>query len=759
MKSTNRKSMSVLLLALVLAITGWFELATAQVRGQELYELLGRNDLTTTTGPRSVNWLPDGTGYYTSDRDAESGKTQFIRHDAASGKKSPLFDAATTGALQRQFAGLTGSAIDGLPFKSFAFVQDGAAITFENAKRYFYFDLKQKALRELKRPEVKPQPVSQDLMRNMAASQLWNGTYSPDYNHFAYVKEYDLYSVDTRTGEEKRLTTGGHENLMHGRPDWVYPEEFGQRDAYWWSPDNRLIAYYQYDESAVHQYPIVHHLPTEAELELQNYPKAGAANPTVKLFIVEVASGKIIEVETRSSSEIYIVKPTWSLDSRELFFQRMNRRQNELELFAADVQTGTARSVLQEKEEAFINLHDDFIQLQDGKHFLWSSERSGKRQLYLYERSGKLVRQLTNSEWPVGSIVSVDEKGRTVFYTAYSPDGLESHFFRVRFDGTGSRRLTPDAGSHRISMAPGSKYFTDSFSSFSQPATMNLHAGDGKMVRNLMRTTTEKLDALQLEAPELVIVKAADGVTDLHGVLYKPAGYDPNIAYPLLVSVYGGPHSKSIRNGYVMDGSLQRLAQLGFMVWAMDNRGLVNRGKKFETETYLKLGQVDLADQTAGVKFITQRPYIDGNRVGVFGGSYGGYMTCLALLKEPEVFHVGFAHAPVTDWRNYDTIYTERYMRTPQENPEGYDLGSALPYAKKFKGKLMITHGMIDNNVHPANTMQLIDALIAADKTFDLMFYPEHRHGIRGDARNHFTRLRNDYFVKHLKPGNGAATD
>jgi dipeptidyl-peptidase-4 len=267
-----------------------------------------------------------------------------------------------------------------------------------------------------------------------------------------------------------------------------------------------------------------------------------------------------------------------------------------------------------------------------------------------------------------------------------------------------------------------------------------------------MTTNTDRLQSLGLEPPELVIVKAADGVTDLHGMLFKPAGYDPTVSYPLVVPVYGGPHSKAISNRYYHGSGDQRLAQLGFMVWRVDNRGQTGRGKAFETATYLKLGQVDLADQAAAVRQMVERPYIDGSRVGIFGGSYGGYMSAIALLKEPDVFHVGVASASVTDWRNYDTIYTERYMRTPQENPEGYDLGSTLPYAEQLRGKLLLTHGTTDNNVHLGNTNQLVEALINAGRNFDLMYFPENRHGARGAAARFSMQLRVDYLVEHLSP-------
>jgi dipeptidyl-peptidase-4 len=743
------KRIGTTMLALSLLSVGLTRDAQAQLRGKELYDQW--RGLTSTNGSSQIRWLPGGRGYFTSRADT-AGARQFYRVDPVTEEESPLFDAATTGAIAGQYANITGENATGLPFRQFAFVHDGGAMTFEAGDRYFLFDFAAHRLRQLRRPKIEPQPYSEDLMRGMAGSQLWNGSYSPDYARFAHVKGYDLYVTNTTTGGEQRLTFDGNLDTFNGRPNWVYPEEFGQRDAYWFSSDGRKLAYYRSDESAVHKYPIVHDTLAEAQLELQSYPKAGEPNPTVVLKIVDIETGETVEVQTNSTPDNYIVRPMWLPRGNEILLRRLNRHQSVLELLAADVRTGGVRTVLTEQEPAFVNLHDDFRLLEDGQRFLWTSERTGWRHLYLYDLQGNQLAQLTSGEWPVGSVVGVDDNEEWVYFTGNTEMGLETHFFRVRLDGSGLEKLTTEPGSHRISMDPAGQYYVDSYSSFTTPLTANLHHADGTLIRNLMTTNTAKLDSLGLEPPELVVVKAADGVTDLHGMLYKPADYDSTIAYPVVVPVYGGPHSKAISNRYYHNSGDQRLAQLGFMVWRVDNRGERNRGKAFEMETYLKLGQVDLADQAAALKQIVERPYADATSVGIYGGSYGGYMTVMALVKEPELFHVGVAHAPVTDWRNYDTIYTERYMRTPQENEEGYDLGSAIPYAKNLKGKLLIMHGAVDNNVHPGNTTQLIDALVEAGRQFDLMLYPGNRHGLRGAAGRHASQKRIDFLIEHLEP-------
>ena len=742
------------MICVVLLGTLWVQ---AQPRGKALYNAMTSGGaLIQMQGNAMMRWLPNKPMYYvyeTGKGEQKTDKPQWYAVDPVTEMRTLLFNEAERNALISQYGTLAGKTVTEIPFNSFAFEKDGDAISFTTDKRDFLFDLKTLQLRELKHPEVKQQPFTDGLMRNMPGSQLWNGEYSPDFNWFAYVVDYDLYVADTRNGKVYRITQDGNENRFNGRPNWVYPEEFDQLTAYWWSPDSKKLAFYQSDESAVHKYPLVKDNIAEAELELQSYPKAGEPNPTVNLFIADIPSGKKVQVVTNSTADNYIVRPIWTPNSQELTFQRLNRQQNVLELLAANPKNGQIRTILKEEENEFVNLQDDYQFFKDGERFLWSSERSGYRQLYLSNLKTGALTQLTAGEKPVVGATRLDESDGWLYYTVNSNLGMETEFVRTKLDGSGTQTLTTVSGSHNIMMDNTASFYVDMFSNWTTPSTANLHRADGSLVRNLMKGDPQKLEALKLEEPELVIFKAADGVTNLPGILYKPAGYDPNKKYPLLISVYGGPHSKAIRNSFSKQGSLQALAQLGYIVWTADNRGLTGRGKAFETATYRKLGQVDLADQTAGVRAVCEQfSFIDCSRVGVFGHSYGGYMTSIMLLKEPDVYHVGVAGAPVTDWRNYDTIYTERYMFTPQANKEGYDNGSAMKYAANLKGKLLLVHGTIDNNVHPGNTMQLIEALVKANKKFDLKMYPLNRHGIMGAFGKHYTQSRLDYFEENLKP-------
>lgn len=712
--------------------------AQSPPRGAELRAALQKGGLVRGGRAPRVTWLPDGSAYLVEESSRTSRARTFMKVDPETGAKSPFFDADR---MRKAHAELTGDENkgEGLPFRRFTFAPGGTRICFGTDRDGVVIcDLdKDYALQRF--PKI-------------VGSHGPRPKRSPDWTRVAYVKDYDLYVTSVETGKEQRLTTGGSEEIRNGHPDWVYPEEFSQREAFWWSPDGAQIAFLRFDESPVAEYPLVGQAEPRGKLRLQRYPKAGDANPIVTLHVVDVATKQVVDVETGPENDIYLVRVKWLPDGSAVTFQRLNRLQNVLELLAADPQTGATRLLLREEEECFVNVTRDLRFLKDGQRYLWTSERSGWRHIYLYHIESGLIRQLTRKDLPVKSILAVDEDEGLVYFNGFENKGLDGHLYRVGFDGGGFQRLTADGGTHQVNLAPGGTWFLDTWSSVDTPPEAGLFRGDGKEVRMLSEADTTGLDALKLEPAELLTFKAADGKTDLHGVLFKPAGYDPSEEYPLMVHVYGGPHSQSVLNRWLGNHRFQTEAQLGYMVFEMNNRGTVSRGKAFESATYLKLGQVDLADQVAGVKHVTKRSYIDGSRVGITGGSYGGYMVCMALLAAPDVFHVGVASSSVTDWRNYDTIYTERYMRRPQDNPQGYEKGSALTYADDLKGKLLLFHGTIDDNVHPSNTVQLVNKLIEHDKRFDMVFYPEYGHGIWGAGGRHLRSLSREYFADHLQP-------
>jgi dipeptidyl-peptidase-4 len=448
------------------------------------------------------------------------------------------------------------------------------------------------------------------------------------------------------------------------------------------------------------------------------------------------------------------------MDGSEVVFVRINRWQNRLDLLAGSTETGSVRTILVEEEEAYLSpgLESNFRQLADGKHFLWGSERSGWRHLYMCDFQGNHVKPITEGDWEVGRVVHVDDKDGWIYFTGYGNYGFDQYSYRIKFDGKSMTKLTEKSGFHRISVDPTGKYIVDDYSSLETPRTVNMLSSSGKFLRNLASTNIDRIRELGLREPELVAVKAADNATDIHGLLFKPADFDPDKTYPLIVQVYGGPHTRMNRNIYQTSSILARLAQLGFVVWRLDNRSTTNRGKKFQVVNYLKMGQLEVDDQATGVKQITERPYIDGSHVGVYGGSYGGYMTLMALFRYPDLYHVGVAGAAPVDFYNTMAQYTERHMRTPDANPDGYIKGSAIHHAKHLKGKLLIWFGTRDINVYPQHSIRLIDRLIQENKVFDVMIYPDEPHVPRGKRRQYLQRMIARYFVEHLKPENWEKT-
>jgi dipeptidyl-peptidase-4 len=723
----------------------------AQVHGEAAKQMFSQS--VQRQGAFRVYWLPDG-GILQGQRTAAG--LEIYRVDPATGNRQPLLSDSAQQKLIAQYNKLSGQNATSLPFRSFQVEHDGQIYLFTGMDNASYlFDRQTNTVRKLTRPEI--HPVNADaLMRNLANSQLVNGTYSPDYTNIGFIRGYDLYVMNTTTGKETRLTTGGSDSLMSGRPDWVYPEELNQTEAFFWSPDGKKIAYLQFDERPVVPYPIIHDLDPQARIEWERYPVAGAPNPIVKLFVIDLATKKTVQIDTKSSSNVYIVRPTWSPDGSELLFQRLNRHQDTLQLLAANPKTGAIRTIITEHDSAYLNLDGGspgfgatpppLRFLKDGKRFFWPSERTGWRHWYLYNLQGKELAQVTQGQRVFNQIEAVDESKGVIYASAFTDEGQQEQLFSAKIDGSGVTQITHDEGMHNVSVEPTADYYVDVFSSPTQSPVAAIHDMTGKSLRKIGEITYN-FQGNTVTSPQRVTVKAADGTTNLHGLLYTPLGFDSTKKYPLLVHVYGGPQVQQVDGGNAQVNQYQLEAQDGYMVWVVDNRGTPNRGRAFERATYLKLGQVDLDDQATAVReLIKSHPYIDSTRVGIMGASYGGYMSALALLRYPDVFQVGVAISAVTDWRNYDAPYTERYMRTPQENQDGYDKGSTLTNAGNLQGHLMIMHGTTDNNVHLGNAIQLVQKLQQAGKDFELMLYPEERHGVTGD------QLAHEYLAKYLKP-------
>jgi len=570
---------------------------------------------------------------------------------------------------------------------------------------------------------------------------------SPDKNYIARCVDWNVIIDRADEDDPQRITvtTDGTRKRRFGKASWVYGEELSQNSAMWWSPDSTKLAFYELDETDVKDFYLATKLTEwRTELETEGYPKAGEPNPIAKLWIYDVPSGETTAVQIGDDPEQYVYQVRFSPDGSLLLFNRTNRHQNVLELVAADVETGESRVVVTETQRTWQRNRPYIKFLNDGQRFIWQTEKTGWLQYELRDLNGSLICSLTRGDYPAAEILNVDEESGVVYYMAYSDDHpLNAQLHRVGLDGKGQTRLTREPMNHRVWLSPDRNYFVTTYETAEIPPTSALYSIEGEWLATLGESNASQLDEFGLTAPELFTCKAADGVTDLYGLLYKPSNFDPRQTYPLIIDVYGGPQSQRVRSRF---RAANAYCEFGFLIAVIDNRGTGGRGKAFEEAVYLNLGIVDMADQVAGVRFLTQRSYVDAERVGIFGHSYGGYMAALAILKHPDVFDVAVASAPVTDWRNYDTIYTERYMRTPAENPDGYDQGSCLTFADQLTGKLLLMHGMVDDNVHPSNSWQLIDKLQHAGKSFSMMFFPTYAHRIRGPAN----AIRWEFLYDHL---------
>ena len=586
------------------------------------------------------------------------------------------------------------------------------------------------------------------LTKTQAAEQ--DPKLSPDGSTVAFRRNWDLYTLDVASGKETRLTENGSETLRNGGLDWVYPEELDMGTAYWWSPDSRSIAFLQFDTSREPIYPHEDLLRSRAVYEPQRYPQAGENNADVRLGVVTAKGGPTRWVDTGDTrSNFLIARAGWMPDSKSIYMIRLNRTQNHLEMIAASASTGEQRVVFSESDPFWVNLDGDVTFLSDGKRFLWTSERDGFRHVYLYSDDGRKVKQLTRGNWEVTAINGVDQRRGRVFYTSSEPGHLERQLYSVGLDGSDKRRITTEAGSHTVTMGPEAAYYLDNFSSMKQPGAVTLHSGDGKQI-SVYRGPDERLSAYDILPAEIVPFKASDG-TELYGRLIRPAGFRQGTQYPVMVKVYGGPGSQAFRDSWTGIDIDQVYAQKGYAVWEAENRGGTGRGHAFETPVFHKLGKVELSDQIDGVKQLIAMGIADPARIGIQGWSFGGFMTANAMLNAGKVFKCGIAGAPVTDWRNYDSIYTERYMGLPQDDPEGYR-DSALPaVAHQLIGRLMLVHNIEDDNVLFQNTLQLSDALQKAGKIFETMIYPQKTHGVTGPVARQMNESMLEFFDRCLK--------
>jgi dipeptidyl-peptidase 4 len=707
----------------------------AQKKYASLQEAMGASrQLAGGSGLSNINWINEGEQISFIDKQnikAMSPKTQ---------KEEILFDGDK-------------ATFEGKPFKyqTFQFSKDSKYLLFQENYRpiwrrsgisdYYFYSIADKTIK-------------------LVAKDAQTAELSPDGSKIGYEKGGDMYVFDFVTQKETRLTNDAKEFFYNGRFGWVYEEEFGLAQAWAWSPDSKQIAFWQSDEREVPTFQMTGYQDQKEVYEKLPYPQVGDKNPTVKIGVVEIATSQkqFMNVDLGDG---YIPRIYWTSQAGQLALVHLNRKQNHLKLYFCDAKTGTAKQILEEKTENWIDIFDFFAGVIDyfffpvgNKEFFWISERDGFAHIYRYDYTGKLINQVTKGNWEVVSMHSIDTKNNKLYYISTEKSPMERQLYEISLDGKNKKQLTQADGRHRINFSPNGKYYTDSYSNISTPRQMELWETGKTMLKKIESNEKVKefIKSNNYAPKELMNFTTSDGQKiDIHVI--KPIGFDANKKYPVLLNIYGGPGAQSVYNEFARDGWEQYLAQEGYVIVSVNNRGSGGYGNKFEKIVYEQLGKYESKDFAETAQFMAKMPWVDGEKIGIRGHSYGGYMSSFTILNYPNIFKVALVGAPVTDWRLYDSAYTERYMGLLPENNEKYKASASTTYAKNLKGKMLIAHSTMDENVHVKNTFQLVTNLIDNGKDVDLKIYPMGAHGVAYDAVSNlllFTQYTN-YLNKHLK--------
>lgn len=586
--------------------------------------------------------------------------------------------------------------------------------------------------------------------------------FSPQGDQVAFVRDNNIYVKNLSTGVEKQITTdGAHNGVINGTCDWVYEEEFGFTKAFFWSPDGKYIAYYRFDESRVKEYTLTYYGELYPEQDTYKYPKAGEDNSLVDVYIYDITTGKAVKVDVGAETDQYIPRIKWTADASKLAVQRLNRLQNHLDILVADANTGSTSVVYSEDNSYYIDITDDLTFTPDGKYFIMSSERSGYNHLYYYGIDGKLVKQLTSGDWDVTQMYGYDADEKKIYYQSAERSPLDRDVYEVNLKGK-KQLVSTHVGTNSANFSSNFDYYINTWSDANTPPVYTVNQADGKPVRILEDNAAlvaklkdykiSPVEFFTFTSPEITLPTGEQ--VSLNAWRILPANFNAEKKYPVLLSIYGGPGSQEVTNSWGGFNLMwfQMLAENGIMVISVDNRGTGARGEVFKKMTYKELGKYETLDYIETAKYMATLPYVDANRIGIFGWSYGGFMASNALFQGADYFSTAIAVAPVTNWRYYDNIYTERFMQKPQDNATGYDNNSPINHVDKLKGHYLLVHGGADDNVHPQNSMDLVSALVAADKQFDFMIYPNKNHGIfGGNTRYHLFKKMTDFLYKNLK--------
>jgi len=722
------------------------EANTEQLTIERIYSSPSLNGQT----PKSLKFSPDGTRVtYLQGKAEDLHRYDLWEYNLASKENKLLVDSqslfsGTENLSDEEKARRERQRIFGVGIMEYQFSQDGSALLFPLNGDIYYYHLATKKAKRL----------------TETAGFETDVKFSPKGNFVSYIREQNIYVLTIASGEERQLTTDGAGVIKNGMSEFVAQEEMARMTGYWWSPDEQHIAFLRVDETPV-QTVIRNEIYAEKiELIEQRYPATGTNNVDIQLAVTDINGKRIRFVDLGDNKDIYIPRVKWLRDSENLSYQLQSRDQKTLVLKTYNLKKRRQQTLLTEQSSHWLNLHKDLTFLSDNKTFIWASERDGYKHLYHYRLNGELISQLTKGKWVVDSLTRVDEKNGWLYFTGRADTPLERHLYKVPLSGKSPenvQRITKRNGFHSIRFSGTSDSYIDSFSNTQTPKQVSLHTANGEHITWLAenKVTPEHPVApyyADLVMPEFGSLKSDDGQADLYYKLYKPNNMQPGKKYPVIVRVYGGPHAQLVKNTWQGADITQYMLQQGYIVYQLDNRGSNYRGTAFEFPIYQTLGQVEVADQVSGVKYLHTLPYVDKERIGVFGHSYGGYMALMTMFKAGDYFKAGVSGAPVTDWMLYDTHYTERYLNHPKVNAAGYQQSSVFPYVSGLSGPMMIYHGMADDNVLFTNTTKLIKALQDEGKLFELMTYPGSKHSMRGKkVKVHLNTTIMDFFDRHFK--------
>ena len=703
----NTSKITVVLLFIVAAVFGQQKITVENIYGGA-FRAQGMDELQSLKN----------TNQYTVLNVDQAGRTmQIDLYDFATLKKvSNLIDTKNHKELQD---GIDSYTFDASEKKILIACNSNQIFRHSFTADYFLYDIASKSLTKL------------------VDFQIQEPTFSPDGTKIAYAKENNLYVYDVASKKSTAVTTDGKKNaVINGITDWVYEEEFAFVRAFDWSKDSKKLAYIRFDESQVPEFSMsIFKKDLYPTIETFKYPKAGEKNSVVSLHIYDAAGNTSKKVDLGNYNDFYIARMQWTNDNNTLSAQVLNRHQDNLDLLFVDGTTAVAKVVLNEKDKAYVDVTDNLTFLKDNS-FIWTSEKDGFNHIYVYDKTGKLKNQVTKGNWEIVSYYGFDEKTKTIFYQSTENGSINRDIYRIGLDGKNKTRLTTKVGTSAATFSPNFQYFITTFSSNLQPTTYTLNeAKTGKEIQVIEnnQALADKLKAYNLPAKEFFVLKTAKG-NELNAWILKPKDFDPSKKYPVFMYQYSGPGSQQVNNDWNNsdDYWFLSLTQQGYIVACVDGRGTGFKGADFKKVTQKELGKYEVEDQIDAAKVIGEYPYVDASRIGIFGWSYGGFMASNCIFQGNDVFKMAIAVAPVTNWRFYDSVYTERYMQTPEENASGYDQNSPINHVSKLKGKFLLIHGSGDDNVHVQNSMQMMEALIQANKQFDSQIYPDKAHGISG---------------------------